>query len=218
MPPRHAIAGLLSRNSAGNNSGLAGLGEIPVLGTLFRSDRFQRAESELVIIVTPFIVRPSSERLATPADGVRVSNDMERLFDGQAVRNNQPRGSRGPVNTDGTLDQWFLRQVVQLVDGVPRRLVAHARAFRRTGDRALLGNVLQQRNALRATNDVLGERGRQGHGGHAFRREVAQKVPATLAQVKRYPAWAYAPGNTRRPAAHPLGVAGWPRPAPSRPW
>jgi hypothetical protein len=47
-------------------------------------------------------VRPASERVAAPTDRLRVSNDMERLFDGQLVRNNQPRGSRGPVNTDGT--------------------------------------------------------------------------------------------------------------------
>lgn len=96
-----AIAGLFSN---GMNTELArtpGIGDVPILGALFRSDRFQRAESELVIIVTPYIVRPAGERLGAPSDGLRVSNDMERLFDGQIVRNNQPRGSRGPINTDG---------------------------------------------------------------------------------------------------------------------
>jgi pilus assembly protein CpaC len=97
-----AIAGLFSNNMNTELARTPGLGDVPILGALFRSDRFQRSESELVIIVTPYIVRPASERLASPADGVRISNDMERLFDGQAVRNNQPRGSRGPVNTDGT--------------------------------------------------------------------------------------------------------------------
>ncbi len=97
-----AIAGLFSNNMNTELARTPGIGDVPVLGALFRSDRFQRSESELVIIVTAYIVRPSSEHLTTPAVGVRVSNDTERLFDGQVLRNNQPRGSRGPVNTDGT--------------------------------------------------------------------------------------------------------------------
>jgi pilus assembly protein CpaC len=77
-----AIAGLLSRNSALNNSGLAGLGEIPVLGALFRSDRFRRNETELVIIITPYLVRPVSDpaALATPLDSFRPSTDLERIL------------------------------------------------------------------------------------------------------------------------------------------
>ena len=97
-----AIAGLFSNNMNTELARTPGIGDVPILGALFRSDRFQRSESELVIIVTAYIVRPSGEHLTTPADGVRVSNDTERLFDGQVLRNNQPRGSRGPVNTDGT--------------------------------------------------------------------------------------------------------------------
>jgi pilus assembly protein CpaC len=77
-----AIAGLLSRNMATNNSGLAGLGEIPVLGALFRSDRFRRNETELVIIITPYLVRPVSDpsALATPLDNFRPSTDLERIL------------------------------------------------------------------------------------------------------------------------------------------
>jgi pilus assembly protein CpaC len=77
-----AIAGLLSRNMATNNSGLAGLGEIPVLGALFRSDRFRRNETELVIIITPYLVRPVSDpsALATPLDSFRPSTDLERIL------------------------------------------------------------------------------------------------------------------------------------------
>jgi pilus assembly protein CpaC len=77
-----AIAGLLTRNSALNNSGLAGLGDIPVLGTLFRSDRFRRNETELVIIITPYLVRPVSDpsALATPLDSFRPSTDLERIL------------------------------------------------------------------------------------------------------------------------------------------
>jgi pilus assembly protein CpaC len=77
-----AIAGLLSRNASINNSGVAGLGDIPVLGALFRSDRFRRAETELVIIITPYLVRPTSDpaALATPLDTFRPATDLERIL------------------------------------------------------------------------------------------------------------------------------------------
>jgi pilus assembly protein CpaC len=44
-----------------------------VLGQLFRSKSFQKDDSELVIIVTPYLVRPSSQHLATPTDGPRIT-------------------------------------------------------------------------------------------------------------------------------------------------
>ncbi|MEO3474545.1 pilus assembly protein N-terminal domain-containing protein [Roseomonas sp. CAU 1739] len=77
-----AIAGLLSRNASINNSGVAGLGDIPVLGALFRSDRFRRNETELVIIITPYLVRPTSDpsTLATPLDTFRPATDLERVL------------------------------------------------------------------------------------------------------------------------------------------
>ena len=59
-----AIAGLLQETVTHGTSAIPLLGELPILGPLFRSDSFQRNESELVIIVTPFIVRPVSDRLA----------------------------------------------------------------------------------------------------------------------------------------------------------
>ncbi|MBW6396806.1 pilus assembly protein N-terminal domain-containing protein [Roseomonas sp. HJA6] len=77
-----AIAGLLSRNASINNSGVSGLGDIPVLGALFRSDRFRRAETELVIIITPYLVRPVSDpsALGTPLDTFRPATDLERVL------------------------------------------------------------------------------------------------------------------------------------------
>lgn len=77
-----AIAGLFQDGARIAASGLPFLGEVPVLGALFRSDRFRRNESELVIIVTPYIVRPVSEprALALPTDGLRPANDIERLL------------------------------------------------------------------------------------------------------------------------------------------
>jgi pilus assembly protein CpaC len=77
-----AIAGLLQRNSTQLQEGVAGIADLPVLGPLFRSDRFQRNESELVIIVTPYIVQPVSDpaALATPADGFRPATDLDRVL------------------------------------------------------------------------------------------------------------------------------------------
>ncbi|GGG43582.1 fimbriae assembly protein [Caldovatus sediminis] len=77
-----AIAGLLQRRTAQSDQGIIGLAEIPVLGALFRSDRFQRGETELVIIVTPYLVRPVSDprQLAAPTDGFRPAVDLDRLL------------------------------------------------------------------------------------------------------------------------------------------
>lgn len=57
-----AIAGLLQNNIRQTASKFPFLGDIPILGTLFRSDSFKREETELVIIITPYIVRPVSNR------------------------------------------------------------------------------------------------------------------------------------------------------------
>jgi pilus assembly protein CpaC len=77
-----AIAGLLSDQTTQITQSTPGLGDIPVLGALFRSDSFNRAETELVIIVTPYIVRPVSDPAAlhTPVDGYRAPNDIERIL------------------------------------------------------------------------------------------------------------------------------------------
>lgn len=78
-----AIAGLLQNNLDHDVSKFPGLGDLPVIGSLFRSDTFRRDESELVIIITPYIVQPVSERtLATPVDGMVPANDLDRILGG----------------------------------------------------------------------------------------------------------------------------------------
>jgi pilus assembly protein CpaC len=81
-----AIAGLLQNNVNQSVQKVPLLGDIPILGRLFRSERFQKDESELVIIVTPYIVRPSSGELATPVDGFEAASDSERFATGAAYR------------------------------------------------------------------------------------------------------------------------------------
>lgn len=64
-----AIAGLFQRDSSTDADQLPLLGDIPILGNLFRSKRFQRNETELVILITPYLVRPvSGQSAATPLD------------------------------------------------------------------------------------------------------------------------------------------------------
>ena len=88
------IAGLL-RNTATNNIDKAPfLGDLPILGSLFRSTKFRREETELVVIVTPYLVRPVSGQMATPVDGYRVPNDLQRDFGGQSFSG--VSGSREP--------------------------------------------------------------------------------------------------------------------------
>jgi pilus assembly protein CpaC len=72
------LAGLLQNTTKQNLDSLPGLMELPVIGSLFRSRDFLNNESELVVIITPYIVKPTSpDQLATPADGLVIANDIE---------------------------------------------------------------------------------------------------------------------------------------------
>jgi pilus assembly protein CpaC len=91
-----AIAGLLQRNNTLQSNGLPYLGETPVLGQLFKSDLFQRNETELVIVVTPYLVRPVSvaNALKIPTDSYVPPNDYDRaLLVRQRARGTSPDGN-----------------------------------------------------------------------------------------------------------------------------
>jgi pilus assembly protein CpaC len=77
------LAGLLRNSHLNNIEKAPVLGDLPVLGALFRSTSFRRQETELVIIVTPYLVRPVSGQLALPTDGYRAPNDAQRTLLGQ---------------------------------------------------------------------------------------------------------------------------------------
>ncbi|QLF71292.1 type II and III secretion system protein family protein [Peteryoungia desertarenae] len=75
------IAGLVQDNIRQAMSGLPGLSKVPVLGTLFRSKDFQRNETELVIIATPYLVRPvARNQLSRPDDNFNPENDGATFF------------------------------------------------------------------------------------------------------------------------------------------
>ncbi len=83
-----AVAGLLQASSSNAISQVPYLGSLPVLGALFRSANFQKSETDLVIIVTPRLVRPAtpSQSLATPFDRSEQANDVDFFLMGQLER------------------------------------------------------------------------------------------------------------------------------------
>jgi pilus assembly protein CpaC len=85
-----AIAGLMQNRSSQNINKVPGLGSIPVLGALFRSNGFQRGQTELVIIVTPIVAKPTApRRVVTPVDKYVPPNDFERILLGRFKSNEQ---------------------------------------------------------------------------------------------------------------------------------
>jgi pilus assembly protein CpaC len=82
-----AIAGLLEDTTNQVDNGLPYLSEVPLLGALFRGDAFQREQQEVVITVTPYIVKPvdNPNSLASPDDGWSPPNDLQRIL---LLRNN----------------------------------------------------------------------------------------------------------------------------------
>lgn len=75
------IAGLMNNRSIGAIDKMPGLGDVPLLGMLFKSDSFRRGETELVIVVTPYLVQPvSANDIKLPTDAYQNSNDLSRLL------------------------------------------------------------------------------------------------------------------------------------------
>jgi pilus assembly protein CpaC len=93
-----ALAGLLQHTTQQQVSKVPWIGDIPIIGAVFRSDRFQRGETDLVVIVTPYLVQPSQARLAAPTDGLQFPNDAQRVFLSDKFRQGLPGPGRGPVN------------------------------------------------------------------------------------------------------------------------
>jgi pilus assembly protein CpaC len=74
-----AIAGLMDNEQTQSVNKFPMLGDLPVLGALFRSDEFVKGQTELVVIITPYIVKPSKQQLALPTDGFAPPTEKERL-------------------------------------------------------------------------------------------------------------------------------------------
>ncbi|MEM9312290.1 MAG: type II and III secretion system protein family protein [Pseudomonadota bacterium] len=92
------IAGLMSNNSQNAIDKAPGLGDLPILGNLFRSRQFNRGETELVIIVTPYLVTPVNAReIKLPTDGYHTANEFQQLLGFQEQDGVSGEQRPGPV-------------------------------------------------------------------------------------------------------------------------
>lgn len=97
------IAGLLNNETSNSVNKVPGLGDIPILGSLFKSRSFQRSETELVIMVTPYLVKPmNASDVRLPTDGFRNATQAQGLFLQQG--NDGISGARGlgPTRAPGS--------------------------------------------------------------------------------------------------------------------
>ena len=99
-----AIAGLMQHATKQTLDQFPGLGDMPVLGALFRSRDFQNDETELVVVATAYLVKPGKERdYASPGDGFVPPADVETIMLGRlnAMYKNDPQGlkSAGAAKT-----------------------------------------------------------------------------------------------------------------------
>jgi len=84
-----AIAGLMNNSQTQTVNKFPLLGDMPVLGALFRSDHFQNGQTELMVIITPYVVKPSRQKLSLPTDGFSPPTESERLI-GLRTSNSDP--------------------------------------------------------------------------------------------------------------------------------
>lgn len=78
------IGGLIQNDHNNSITKTPGLGDVPVLGALFRDNAFQRNETELVIVITPYLVKPvNASDIVLPTDGYQAPTDLERVFLGK---------------------------------------------------------------------------------------------------------------------------------------
>jgi pilus assembly protein CpaC len=80
------IAGLMQNTSSSSVEKMPGAGDIPILGALFKSNGWRKSETELMIIVTPYLVKPVSDsEIKLPTDGYNSPNDLERALLGKVA-------------------------------------------------------------------------------------------------------------------------------------
>ena len=106
------IAGLMTNNAQNSIDKAPGLGDVPILGNLFRSTSFRKGETELVIVITPYLVKPvDGNDIRLPTDGYNSPDVLSQLgFKENVGRNGEPirpmptardRQSTGPALSQG---------------------------------------------------------------------------------------------------------------------
>jgi pilus assembly protein CpaC len=96
------MAGLLQQTMRENIDGIPGLKNLPVIGALFQSRDFQNGETELVVIVTPYLVEPTpAEALQAPTDGFAPASDAETVLMSHINATYGPKDSKPPGSLKG---------------------------------------------------------------------------------------------------------------------
>jgi len=99
-----AIAGLLQEDFNDLVGQVPWLGDVPILGSLFRSTEFERRQSELVIIVTPHLVVPTTaEALSLPTDRMRIPTERELFLYGKVEGRQGAAGQVAQQDLQGSL-------------------------------------------------------------------------------------------------------------------
>ena len=92
------IAGLMSNSAQNTIDKAPGVGDVPIIGNLFRSRSFRKGETELVIVVTPYLVKPvNANDIKLPTDGFRTSTELQQLLGFR--ENSGETGASRPVPT-----------------------------------------------------------------------------------------------------------------------
>ncbi len=106
-----AIAGLISENLREMVSKFPGLGDLPIIGYLFRSQNFIKGETELVIMVTPRLAKPMDpEDIRLPTDSFIEPNDMDFYLLGR-MEGRPPKSSSQPVSDEGGAEGNYGQQI-----------------------------------------------------------------------------------------------------------
>jgi pilus assembly protein CpaC len=96
------IGGLMSNSSSNSIDKAPFLGSLPIIGALFKSTSFRRNETELMIIVTPYLVRPvNASQIAMPTDGYHDNGTAEKVFLGTQDRGHDGERRPGPTVAPG---------------------------------------------------------------------------------------------------------------------
>ncbi|MEP2550721.1 MAG: hypothetical protein ABJH26_05445, partial [Marinomonas sp.] len=118
------IAGLMSNNSQKTIEKAPGAGDIPILGNLFRSRDFRRGETELVIVVTPYLVKPvNASDIKLPTDGFRSANEAQQFvgYQDHAGKSGMERPGPKAVTGNGQAPAVSLIEPEDMLPGKPSK-------------------------------------------------------------------------------------------------
>ena len=97
------IGGLLRANNSNTFQKVPGVGDIPIIGALARSNSFKRGDSELMIVVTPYLVNPvPASQIVLPTDGYKTPTELGRIFGGdlyKGMSEGRPTATTAPAQT-----------------------------------------------------------------------------------------------------------------------